>query len=80
MSGETLQHVLVTLIALLAMVVIVRRIAGFVGVRAKQTTCACPSSKGSCGGSVRPPASDAPQPLALMVKRPASPPRVRLLG
>jgi hypothetical protein len=77
MPVETLQHVLVTVIALLAMVVIVRRIAGFVGVRAKQTTCACPSSKGSCGGSARPVSSAAPQPLTLRAKPPASP---RLLG
>ena len=68
MTGDLLQHALVTLTALLAMVVIIRRIAGFVGVRAKQTTCACPSSKGSCTGSAQPPASDAPQPVALMIK------------
>jgi hypothetical protein len=80
MSGEMLQNALVTLIALLAMVVIVRRIAGFVGLRANQTHCACPSSKGACGGSAQPLTSGAPQPLTLMVKPPASPPRVRLLG
>jgi hypothetical protein len=77
MPVETLQHVLVTVIALLAMVVIVRRVAGFVGVRAKQTTCACPSSKGSCAGSAQPVSSAAPQPVTLMAKPPASP---RLLG
>jgi hypothetical protein len=77
MPVETLQHVLVTVIALLAMVVIVRRVAGFVGVRAKQTTCACPSSKGSCAGSAQPGSSAAPQPLTLMAKPPASP---HLLG
>ncbi|NOT26145.1 MAG: hypothetical protein HOP16_08575 [Acidobacteria bacterium] len=71
MSGETLQHALVTLIALSAMVVIFRRIAGFVGVSGKQTQCACPSSKGACGGSARPLVSVTPQPLTLMVKPPA---------
>jgi hypothetical protein len=79
MTGDLLQHALVTLTALLAMVVIIRRIAGFVGVRAKQTPCACPSSKGSCG-STQPVSSAAPQPLPLMAKPPASSPRARLLG
>lgn len=73
MSGEMLQHALVTLIALLAMVVIVRRVAGFIGVRSKPAQCACPSSsKGACGGSTQPVASATPQPL-IMLKPSASP-------
>ena len=76
MTGDMLQHALVTLIALLAMIVIVRRVAGFVGVRAKQKQCSCPSSKGACGGSVQPTASAASQPL-IMLKPSAITPKNR---
>jgi hypothetical protein len=50
MSMEILQHAVVTLVALAASAVLVRRVFGFVEPRAGRTGCAgCPSAQGACG-------------------------------
>jgi hypothetical protein len=49
MSMEILQHAVVTLVALAASAVLVRRGFGFVEPRAGRTGCAgCPSAQGAC--------------------------------
>ena len=53
LGQEILQHALVTLAALAATVVIVRRVLGFVGTRTKPTGCSCPSGDGTCGAPGR---------------------------
>lgn len=50
MSSEMLQYVVVTVIALAAGLVVIRRVFGLVGTRAKGTGCAsCASGTGACG-------------------------------
>lgn len=50
--SEWLQHLTVTLVALAALVVIVRRVFGFLRPPAKGAACAsCPSSKNTCAPS-----------------------------
>lgn len=49
MSIEILQHAVVTLVALAASAVLVRRVFGFVEPRASRIGCAgCPSAQGAC--------------------------------
>jgi len=67
MGTEMMQHVVVTLVAFGALVVIARRALGFVLVRATHGSCSnCASSKGACGTAASRPAESSTHPAILI--------------
>jgi len=67
MSMEILQHAVVTLVALAASAVLVRRVFGSIKPRAGRTSCAgCPSAPGSCGATAQPRHDAAVRRLAIL--------------
>ena len=81
MSSEALQYVVVTLVALAAGVIVVRRVFALVGDRSKGGGCAsCASGTGDCGphsqasrGIDRATNGSAVHPLTVLRRPPTSP-------
>ena len=66
---EILQHAVVTMVALAAAAVVLRRLFGFLSPRAEQPRCAgCPSTESSCAPSPAPSGGGAVHP-AVLVRR-----------
>ena len=69
MSMEILQHAVVTLVALAASAVLVRRVFGFIKPRAGRTNCAgCPSAPGTRGATIQPRSDAALQHPAILIR------------
>lgn len=70
---EILQHAVVTLVALAAAAVVLRRLFGFLSPRAEEPRCAgCPSTQGACAPTAPQPGGGVVHP-AVLVRRAAVP-------